>query len=284
MILFYWFKEIPNIGDYLNIYLLNKITKDDIRYVDPKVKWQLLIKRIIKKILGYHIKCLFSDYLFPWKKCYFCIGSILDRSNKNTIVWGSGCREYDDKINARNIKAVRGLLSLEVLQKNNCGISNIKVGDPALLLPLFYTPQNKGKKYKIAVIPHYKDYECFSHINRSYHIIDVRTLNVETFIDEIYASEYVLSSSLHGLILAHAYGIPALWIRYNNVRSSEFKYLDYFSSVKIDPYLGFDNISELFQSEEVVIKLFSTNIQKALYHICIEKLQRDLLNVCPFYK
>ena len=284
MILLYWFKEIPNIGDQLNVYLLNKITRDFIKYVDPKTTWKLLIKRSIKRLLGYRINYLFSDYLFPWQKCYFCIGSILDRSNKNTIVWGSGCREYNDKIAARDIKAVRGRLTLEILQKNKFDISKIKLGDPALLLPIFYTPKNKEKIYKISVIPHYKDFECFSHINQSYHIIDVRTFDVEKFIDEIYASEYILSSSLHGLILAHAYGIPALWIKYNDVRSSEFKYLDYFSSVKIPPYLGFEDISVLFSSELKVLDLFSMNIEKILPHICLQELRDELLSVCPFHK
>ena len=33
------------------------------------------------------------------------------------------------------------------------------VGDPALILPLFYQPKNKEKKYKLGIIPHVIDLE-----------------------------------------------------------------------------------------------------------------------------
>lgn len=284
MISLYWFKEILNIGDYLNIFLLNKLTNDSIKYVDPNTRLPLLFKRIIKKLLGKKVKYLFEDYLYPWNDCYFCIGSILNRANSKTIVWGSGCREYNDKVATKKIKAVRGYLTLDVLRKNGIDTSNIKVGDPALLLPKFYNPQNKRKLYKISIIPHYKDFDVFSYINKSYHIINVSTNDVEKFVDEICASEYILSSSLHGLILAHAYGIPALWIKYNDVRSSEFKYLDYFSSVKIPAYLGFEDIYNLFNSEHYVSDLFKKNRELSLPNTCIKDIEKDLLEVCPFIK
>ena len=43
----------------------------------------------------------------------------------------------------------------------------------------------------------------------------------------------ILSSSLHGLILSDAYGIPNLWISVsNNIIGGDFKFLDYFSGVE----------------------------------------------------
>lgn len=282
MISLYWFKEIINVGDYLNIFILKKITNEPIKYVDPNTKLPLLFRRLVKWFIGKKVKYLFEDYLFPWNNCYFCIGSILNRANSKTIVWGSGCREYNDKVTAKRIKAVRGYLTLDVLQKNGIDTSNIKIGDPALLLPKYYSPKNKRKQYKISIIPHYKDFDVFSYVNKSYHIISVSTNNVENFIDQICASEYILSSSLHGLILAHAYGVPALWIKYNNVRSSEFKYLDYFSSVKIPFYLGFSDIYSLFNSENYVINLFEQNKSLSLPNTYIKDIEKDLLEVCPF--
>jgi hypothetical protein len=44
-----------------------------------------------------------------------------------------------------------------------------------------------------------------------------------------------VSSSLHGIIIAHSYGIPAAWIAISEIHgsgvSADFKFLDYYSSV-----------------------------------------------------
>ncbi len=39
----------------------------------------------------------------------------------------------------------------------------------------------------------------------------------------------IISSSLHGIVIAEAYGIPCKWILYGNeIEGGEFKYQDYF--------------------------------------------------------
>ena len=46
----------------------------------------------------------------------------------------------------------------------------------------------------------------------------------------------IFSTSLHGLIISHAYGIPAIWIKAGNIGTDGFKFKDYFSSVNIPYY------------------------------------------------
>jgi pyruvyltransferase len=53
-------------------------------------------------------------------------------------------------------------------------------------------------------------------------------------VNEILSCEYIISSSLHGLIVSEAYSIPNLWIKVSDkIRGGEFKYQDYFQSIGI---------------------------------------------------
>ncbi|WP_346793949.1 polysaccharide pyruvyl transferase family protein, partial [Klebsiella pneumoniae] len=48
-----------------------------------------------------------------------------------------------------------------------------------------------------------------------------------SFTKEIVNSKFVISGSLHGIIIAEAYGIPAIFLD-NNSGESRFKYDDYY--------------------------------------------------------
>ncbi|KAF5280088.1 hypothetical protein FQR65_LT15078 [Abscondita terminalis] len=134
-------------------------------------------------------------------------------------------------------------------------------GDPALLLPLWLKPSEK-KKYKLGIIPHWGEVDFFmENYGHLYQIIDLRTKNVEEIVEEIAKCEYVLSTSLHGLIVAHAYGIPALWIKKGYIGTDGFKFKDYFSSVNIPFYDGFECLDEIFHPEKW-IELFNSNRDK----------------------
>lgn len=62
-------------------------------------------------------------------------------------------------------------------------------------------------------------------LNGSYRIIDIKTNDYKKFIDELLSVEYVISSSLHGIILAESYGIPAILVQPDY---SLFKYYDWY--------------------------------------------------------
>ena len=169
----------------------------------------------------------------------FAVGSVLGLvQHQNQVVWGSGFIKSEEKISSMpQITAVRGPLTAKILDVER----NFPLGDPALLLPRIYNPPHK-KHYDVGIIPHYIDRKSFQSrflVDKEidYTIIDIETNKIERFIDHVLRCRFIVSSSLHGLIISQSYGIPAIWVEFSdNVTGSGFKFDDYFESVKITPY------------------------------------------------
>lgn len=177
-------------------------------------------------------------YPFPVRPIHYWIGSHLATacSDPNAIVWGAGFISADIPINGRprEIHAVRGWLSNERLKKVGLTAPDV-VGDAALLLPRMYKPKPTGKRYALGVIPHcYEWSEPFFNQARQWDdtlLIDI-TDGIEEVVDQINSCDRIISSSLHGIICADAYGIPSVWLHASNKPKGDgFKFRDYFSSV-----------------------------------------------------
>lgn len=279
----YWWKAVPNVGDMASPYLIEHLSLDTIQWKNPQITLWKEFKQIIKTLLKKRKIYIpdFKGYIYPWQKCIFGIGSIIEHANKRTIIWGSGFREYESQYKCNTIKAVRGQLSLKKIHEHH---DNIAIGDPALLLPLVYTPSHPSNKQYVKIIPHYADYpDLYEKYSNRYEIIDIKTDDVESFIEQIVSSKYILSTSLHGLIISHAYGIPALWIKNGYIYSSDFKFYDYFSSVNIEPYSPFTDIDEILKSKDNIEKLFSDykNIS-CINSSLLNDIQIKLLKAAPF--
>lgn len=277
----YWWKDIPNVGDLASFYLIKHLSSDAIQWKNPQItfwrEFKLTIKKLLKK-RKFYIPNL-RAYVYPWQKCIFGIGSMIEFANDRTIIWGSGFRENRGQYKCNCVKAVRGKLSQRKLREQY----NIAIGDPALLLPLVYTPLNKSKGQGLKIVPHYADYAyIYEKYHSRYDIIDVRTGDVESFINQIVSSKYILSTSLHGLIISHAYGIPALWIKHGYIYSSDFKFYDYFSSVNIEAYTPFTNIDEILESTDSIEILFNSHKNLSHINVSLHTMQIELLSVAPF--
>lgn len=169
-------------------------------------------------------------------------GSILSvGSRKDTIVWGSGLMWGNMKPrNDCNYLAVRGPRTLEKVLEVGIDISNIVLGDPALLLPKVFQPKVE-KKYKLGIIPHIVDIDLVNRhmkenpknfVNSKLIDPNTNTSKIEDFIIQVNQCERIVSTSLHGIICAHAYGIPAKWMKVSDkLAGDNTKFYDYFESV-----------------------------------------------------
>lgn len=209
---------IPNIGDYVGKFIVQNMSGKSVTYADISTN----------------------------APKYATVGSIINQNTgKNTTFWGSGIKsEKWVPPNHSKYLAVRGPLTYRLLCKN--GIHCHKVfGDPALLLPFFLKKPNVAKSYKIGIVPHYFDEQFIrtefeNNDMEETTIISCVTDNVETFVEKITQCEFIVSSSLHGVIISHAYGIPAIWLKFSEDdrigSSSPFKFHDYFLSCGIELY------------------------------------------------
>lgn len=166
---------------------------------------------------------------------FMVIGSILDGANERTEVWGSGfIREDGSTLRIpRKIHAVRGPLSRALLLKQGAVCPEV-YGDPALLIQYFFNPPIK-KTYSVGIIPHYidKGNEALDRYRNDPEvlIIDIES-DIKRFICAVKSCDIILSSSLHGLICADAYGVPNVWIQLSeNVVGGDFKFRDYRLSI-----------------------------------------------------
>jgi hypothetical protein len=103
-----------------------------------------------------------------------------------------------------------------------------------MLLPRFYSPKPRADANgKIAIVPHYAHKKHFDSLqDEGVHVVDVQE-DPDTVVDQIAASQQCLSTSLHGIIVAQAYGIPWVWLRISGERllGGDFKFEDFFTVI-----------------------------------------------------
>jgi len=197
---------------------------------------------LVKKITGKKPQLISISNRIDYMTNYIVSGSILANADENSIVWGAGFLSFGDKLRTRpkQISAVRGSLTRRMLLQQGIDCPEI-YGDPTLLMPRFYKPKVE-KTGKIGLIPHYAEILMMGGFSKwKYKKIDICS-GVENVVSEVCSCKKILSSSLHGLIVAHAYGIPCERIRLSNlIKGDGFKFMDFESSL---PHIDLDKLWE----------------------------------------
>lgn len=239
-----------------------------------------------KKNLGDAISPVVVEYMLgrkglsldsKTKKTYhlFAIGSIIGSYDFDAVIWGSGIHNQKLINDVKNqssyvkydVRLVRGPRTRQILLDNGYKVEE-RYGDPALIMPLIYESSAK-KKYDTSVVLHMSTLKLVN-VPANVHKIDIETDDYKHFIDELVSSKKVITSSLHGIILAESYGVPAVFLS-TGMDDELMKYYDYYESTNRSEFVIAKSIEEALEATPTALPDI-TSLQKNL----IETFPYDL--------
>jgi hypothetical protein len=163
-------------------------------------------------------------------------GSIIKKARAGTIVLGSGIIGTTNGCDPQaDYRFVRGPLTQQHILNSGGQCPKI-YGDPAMLLPLIR--DSAKKKYDLGLIPHWSQYERVKNRYPKHFVVNMRTDDPMRTLYEITQCRSVASSSLHGIITAHAYDIPAALLEFDPLKGDGTKFLDHYQAVNVEPELS----------------------------------------------
>jgi pyruvyltransferase len=177
---------VENFGDYLSYIIVTKILAD---------------------------AGLFLNQAVSRRSRLLTIGSILHMARDGDTIWGSGVNglmKLERHTFAQlDVRAVRGPRTRDFLMERGVEVPEV-YGDPALLCGDLL-PQWRGRKKTRhhVFVPNMHDLR----LTRGWSDVVSPFEPWNHCFDKIVSSEFVMASSLHGLIIAESYGIPARYVR-----------------------------------------------------------------------
>jgi pyruvyltransferase len=166
------------------------------------------------------------------------VGSILHLARDGDIVWGSGARgavasPLDYRFSTLDVRAVRGPLTRDFLLERGIEVPPV-YGDPALLLPDALPELREWATTKtrpLTIVPNFADFDA-TRARYGELCIDPRG-GLLRCLKTIAQSESIVSSSLHGIVVAESLGISARLMASGH--ESSFKYEDYYRGTGREP-------------------------------------------------
>ncbi len=231
----YWWKEVPNFGDALAPLLLE-------HFADIEVTWGTISHSKVASIgsILEHIPPLWDGYILG-------SGRLIEGSRTNIVQMTTG-------VSAR-ILALRGPLTAKGIP------GTYALGDPGILADELIEPQRK--QWDCGILPHWQDTELVSRFKKimpatqKVLIIDPHQAPLEV-IKQISACHKIVTSSLHGVIVADACGVPR---RIEVCKAMErdggdFKFRDYHATIKMDLTFGKVQSPERVRVEDVKFDIY----------------------------
>lgn len=206
--IFYWNKR-SNFGDFLATKIMTHYGADKLFNIYQK---------------GYE-----GDYISP-------IGSVLHFTpREGQHIFGAGFMSPENigsKNPPKEVITLRGPLSAQIA--NDLGWPAPKaLGDTGLLASRIYP--SSSKLFRVGVVLHYA--HSVERLPQIPGVIFINPQNeLNSVIRDIFSCEKIVSSSLHGLIVAHSFKIP--WVRIKVIDhplgGGDFKFNDFYESAGIE--------------------------------------------------
>ncbi|MGN0295394.1 MAG: polysaccharide pyruvyl transferase family protein [Lachnospiraceae bacterium] len=201
-----------------------------------------------------------------------------------TYIWSTGFIENKKKLSGLyrekiTFQAVRGELSKAIVQQLTGKKLDIPTGDGGLLASLT-VDKTIRKKYNVGIIPHYKEQEhpAFRKLCDQFSgsvCIDVKKEPLDV-ITEIGQCECIISSSLHGLIIADSMGIPNIHIHVTDTLLGDgFKFDDYYSA------FGLKHKFIDWECEKIT-SLYQVYDRYEISSDAVDQKKKELIKVFPF--
>lgn len=219
----------------------------------------------------------------------------MDRFRPTLHIWGSGFL-FDpgttDVIPIRKTRvcAVRGKLTLGILRRTGIVTNeSVALGDPGLLYADLLN-ELPPKEFDLGIVPHFRDAQAgrtladrYQKLGVKVKVIDVMQPDPLNTVREIAMCEKMLSSSLHGLIVADSFGIPNRHIVFSALGQSMeeylFKFNDYYSALGLED-TPLDNMS----IHNLSVVLEDIPVREPAFAEKVAQLKRCLREAFPFAK
>ena len=157
------------------------------------------------------------------------VGSILHLARTGDVIWGIGANgkklDHPAAYRELDIRAVRGPLTRAFLQAKGYEVPET-YGDPGMLVGRLWPREQAARRFRqraVTVVPNFHD--MHHAVGRS-DAVNPTTDNIWETLGTIAASDLVVGSSLHAIVVAESFGIPARLVA--SSVEPRFKFEDYY--------------------------------------------------------
>ena len=205
----FWWKAVPNFGDALAPLVVSHLSGRQVTHAGAG-SCDLFAVGSILRVARRKNRAARADGRRPW-------------------IWGSGLLSPapTDFLDHMQVALLRGPVTAALL-----GVRAARFGDPGLLAPeVLGSRPEPGER--IGIVPHHSqadaaEIRALAASDPVFDLIDPRA-PVDDVLRRIAACRVIVASSLHGLVVADAFGIPSLWA--DPGTQGRLKYHDYAAGI-----------------------------------------------------